>query len=72
MKAIRFVAIFLAVSAIVTVAALTATFMIWSVLAVPPGTVTALAMLFVVAPAAGIAAGIAIAVKAAKKRVARE
>lgn len=66
MKAIRFVAIFLAVSAIVTVAALTATFMIWSVLPVPPGTVTALAMLFVIAPAAGIAAGIANAVKAVK------
>lgn len=67
LKAIRFLAVFVAVSAIVTVAAITATFMIWSFLSVRPGTVTALTMLFLIAPGTGIAAGIAMAVKAVRQ-----
>ncbi len=67
LKAIRFLAVFVAVSAIVTVAAITATFMIWSFLSVRPGTVTALTMLFLIAPGTGIAAGMAMAIKAVRQ-----
>lgn len=66
MKVLRFLAVFLAVSIIVTVAAVTASFVFWSFLPVQPGTVTALVTLFLVAPGIGIAAGVWMAVKTGK------
>jgi hypothetical protein len=57
-KALRFLVVFLAVTVTVTVAALTAFFIFWSVVPAQPGTATALAMLFLVAPGVGIASGL--------------
>ena len=59
---------FLTVSVIVTVAAVTASFVFWSFVPVQPGTATALVTLFLVAPGTGIAAGIWMAIKAGQQR----
>ena len=66
MKALRFLVVFLAVTVTVTVAALTAFFIFWSVVPAQPGTATALAMLFLVAPGVGIASGLAVAARAVR------
>jgi hypothetical protein len=63
-KALVFAAVFLLVTVVVTAAALTGMFMFWSVAPVQPGTATALAMLFLVAPGLGIAAGVMAAIRA--------
>lgn len=68
MKVLRFLAVFLTVSVVVTVAAITASFVFWSFLPVQPGTVTALVTLFLVAPGIGIAAGIWMAIKAGQQK----
>ncbi|WP_296577039.1 hypothetical protein [Phreatobacter sp.] len=67
MRVIRFVAIFAAVAAIVTVAAVTAAFMVWSMMSVQPGTATALFTLFILAPGAGLAAGLYFAARSAMR-----
>jgi hypothetical protein len=64
LKALLFLAVFLAAAVIVTVAFLTAAFIFWSFLSVQPGTVTALGTLFIAAPAAGIIAGMFTAARA--------
>lgn len=63
MRVLRFVAIFAAVAAIVTVAVVTAAFMVWSMMSVQPGTATALFTLFILAPGAGLAAGLYVAAR---------
>lgn len=68
MNALRFLVVFLAVSCIVTVGAITATFIFWSFLPVQPGTATALAMLFLVAPGTGVVAGFTIAIRSVRQR----
>jgi hypothetical protein len=68
LKVLRFLAVFLAVSVIVTVAAITASFVFWSFLSVQPGTVTALATLFLVAPGIGIAAGLWMAINGVRRQ----
>jgi hypothetical protein len=65
-KALWFLVVFLAVTVTVTVAALTAFFIFWSFVPAQPGTATALAMLFLVAPGVGIASGLAVAVRAVR------
>lgn len=66
MKALWFLVVFLAVAATVTVAALTAFFIFWSFVSAQPGTATALAMLFLVAPGVGIASGLFVAARAVR------
>jgi hypothetical protein len=63
MRVLRFVAIFAAVAVIVTVAVVTGAFMVWSTMSVQPGTATALFTLFILAPGAGLAAGLYIAAR---------
>ena len=58
---------FLVVTVTVTVAAVTALFIFWSFVSVQPGTATALAMLFLVAPGLGLASGLLVAFRAVKK-----
>jgi len=65
LKALWIIFIFLVVSIAVTVAALTALFLFWSLSSTQPGTATALAMLFLVAPGVGIASGVMMAIRAA-------
>lgn len=65
MRVLRFVAIFAAVAVIVTIAAVTAAFMVWSTMSVQPGTATALFTLFILAPGAGLAAGLYVAARSA-------
>jgi hypothetical protein len=67
MQALRFVTIFAAVAIIVTIAALTAAFMVWSVIPVQPGTATALFTLFILAPGAGIATGLYMAARSMRR-----
>ncbi len=68
MKALWFLVVFLAVTVTVTVAALTSFFIFWSFVPAQPGTATALAMLFLVAPGVGIASGLAVAARAVRPR----
>jgi hypothetical protein len=63
LKVLRFLAVFLMVAVTVTVAAVTALFIFWSYVPAQPGTATALAMLFLVAPGLGIASGIFMGVR---------
>lgn len=56
---------FLIVTVMVTVAALTALFTFWSYSSAQPGTAVALGLLFLGAPGAGIAAGVMMAIRAA-------
>lgn len=58
---------FLVVTVTVTVAAITALFIFWSFVSVQPGTVTVLAMLFLVAPGLGIASGLVVAFRSVNK-----
>jgi hypothetical protein len=68
LKVLRFLAVFLTVSVIVTVAVVTASFVFWSFVPVQPGTAMALVTLFLVAPGTGIAAGIWMAIKAGQQQ----
>ena len=68
MKALSIIAVFLSVSLIVTVAALTALFGFWSFTTVQPGTATVLGLLFLGAPGAGIASGAMMAIRMASSR----
>jgi hypothetical protein len=68
LKALSIIAVFLSVSLIVMVAALTALFSFWSLTTVQPGTATVLGLLFLGAPGAGIAAGAMMAVRMASSR----
>jgi hypothetical protein len=67
MKALWFLVVFLVVTATVTVAAVTALFIFWSLVPVPPGTAASLALLFLVAPGLGILSGLLVAVRAVRK-----
>lgn len=67
MKALRFVATFVGVAVIVTVASVTAAFMIWSVMSTQPGTITALFTLFIFSPGAGVAVGLYVAAMGSRK-----
>lgn len=68
MKALGIIAVFLSVSLIVAIAALTALFTFWSVTTVQPGTATVLGLLFLGAPGAGIASGAMMAIRMASSR----
>lgn len=67
MRTLRFIAVFAAVTVIVTVAMLTGAFMLWSVMSVQPGTATALFTLFILAPGAGIATGLYFAASSVRR-----
>ncbi len=67
MGALRFIATFVAVTLVVTVAVVTGAFMFWSVISVQPGTLSALFTLFILAPGAGIAAGLYAAAKSIRR-----
>ena len=58
MRALRFIAVLVAVTVIATIAMLTTAFMLWSILSVQPGTATALFTLFILAPGIGLATGL--------------
>jgi hypothetical protein len=66
LKALWFLVVFIAVAVTVTIAALTAFFIFWSYVPAQPGTATALAMLFLVAPGVGIASGLFVAFRAVR------
>jgi len=66
MRALRSLGVFLLVTIVTTVAFIAAAFIFWSFLSVQPGTATALATLFLVAPGIGITAGIVAAARAAR------
>ena len=68
LKALSIFAVFLSVTVIVTVAALTALFAFWSLTTVQPGTATVLGLLFLGAPGAGIASGAMMAIRMASSR----
>lgn len=68
MKVLSFLAVFASVTVVATVAFVTAAFMFWSMMAAQPGTATALATLFLVAPAAGVATGLFTAARAVRPR----
>jgi hypothetical protein len=67
LKILQFIAVFLLVTVTVTVAALTALFTFWSYASVQPGTATALAMLFLVAPGLGLVSGVLIAASSVRE-----
>ncbi|MCC7427892.1 MAG: hypothetical protein IT557_13375 [Alphaproteobacteria bacterium] len=71
MRALRSVGVFLLATIVTTVAFIAAAFIFWSFLSVQPGTATALATLFLVAPGIGITAGVVAATRAARATAAR-
>lgn len=67
MQVLRFIAVFAAVSVLATIAALTASFMVWSIMPVQPGTAAALFTLFILAPGVGIVTGLSVAVRSVRR-----
>lgn len=66
MTALRFVWTFVATLVLATAAIVTATFLVWALLEAQPGTAAALGMLFLLAPALGLAIALMAAINAVR------